>query len=927
MRGAQWNKISRNLDHMKVCCQTALSVKLNCWDLLPWKLCGVAHKNEETARRCCKEAIASFDAVSADRARFHHPLAIALLGPGSARIALEQFADGRIARASLPENILEVISALYWIPVVERVVEASHKDVKRALAKITNQAGGARASVAIRHREISAAVAGKEAAGQFAQELERVGKNTLSLVQSTGLGSHPDLEGKRGHILWRACQQAVYRADLDAQYFDLGHATRFHEAVRKAERGKQDQDIVSWNKLLAHHMVHMLRDHSDCLFSVDPAALKICSMGGCRAKGAQQNSQIALPTLDIGAAEIFFFRPMDKNLTGMRTVPVAAAVRHQLPQKSVLAVGYAATALGDGQFALCPGIPGQATAACVLCDFEGHDWQLKDGGLQRWSTDEKSAVCQVRGTLCRTGRLDRAWVSQRSDLIQAMLTDPRGQVQASRPGDMEVLENLRSQDLIERCTEPSAQDMYALTAEGKQQIAFGSFVFGPVPMAGPQLQPEDVLAIPLEEASTLQLLQMLHFSGWVWQKMELQLQVTQPPYKKGLLPKFFFTAGVNVSPVYLQVLLKSEDLFAGGLHALPHGRSEEEYQAILDGGAVEDDLLALLEGTRVPLADGEPPPCKRRKGYLELTTDVEWQHKKPERPQPVAKQQAVPLRQARPRYFERQEGAMCGLHALNNGLGGHTGRRIFTLEHVTDAVVTMQKEFGRDGVEWDIREHVRPGGDYSYALLAWMCQRLQVQSSGREFYKLGEIITLESPQSQNALRLQEAVGGIVHEPQEGNPEQGHWTAFTRGRGKQWFALDSLTGCVALADDQALREHLASKNFATLTAHAPVGAPVGDQAAEISPPPLPAPAQPPPSGGSLPPPEHVAVGRGGRARGRGQKTGRGRGGAGAGRGRAGKTAPALELQRVPYMCSCVQREIVAAALLHEGRVEMSIAVKA
>ena len=65
---------------------------------------------------------------------------------------------------------------------------------------------------------------------------------------------------------------------------------------------------------------------------------------------------------------------------------------------------------------------------------------------------------------------------------------------------------------------------------------------------------------------------------------------------------------------------------------------------------------------------------------------------------------------------------MCGLHALNNALSSATGRRVFSIEHVSDGLETLRAEHARDGLPWRVKDHASPSGDYSLVLLQWLLQ-------------------------------------------------------------------------------------------------------------------------------------------------------------------------------------------------------------
>jgi hypothetical protein len=166
----------------------------------------------------------------------------------------------------------------------------------------------------------------------------------------------------------------------------------------------------------------------------------------------------------------------------------------------------------------------------------------------------------------------------------------------------------------------------------------------------------------------------------------------------------------------------------------------------------------------------------------------------------------------KPKYFETQVGAMCGLHALNNICGTCTARQTFTTEDVADGLHTLEQEHRRDGLPFDIREHTRPSGDYSLALLQWMLQRrlvckpLEVQFVATN---------LRDNCTSEELMAEDLVGGLVHLPSPLDPQSGHWVAFSahrlRNKIQHFWWLDSAKGFHAITLHQ-LVAILSDKNF-------------------------------------------------------------------------------------------------------------------
>ena len=163
-----------------------------------------------------------------------------------------------------------------------------------------------------------------------------------------------------------------------------------------------------------------------------------------------------------------------------------------------------------------------------------------------------------------------------------------------------------------------------------------------------------------------------------------------------------------------------------------------------------------------------------------------------------------------PRYFERQVGAHCGLHAFINVCGARAGLQSFSLDDIADGVRTLQEEHARDGLPWNARDHVSLSGDYSLALLQWVLQRRLVKKVAAPQFTATNLMSLVMPEQLVAVDL---LGGLVHVPSAGDPTHGHWVAFAKHQDAPatfWW-MDSLTGFEKCSLD-TLRERLATHRF-------------------------------------------------------------------------------------------------------------------
>ena len=287
-------------------------------------------------------------------------------------------------------------------------------------------------------------------------------------------------------------------------------------------------------------------------------------------------------------------------------------------------------------------------------------------------------------------------------------------------------------------------------------------------------------------------------------------------------PKIFYSSGVDVDLNYAKALLSAEHLFHKGCPSRPHGLSSPQYLAILDGSA-GPEAFAYKRKRKVKSTELEDDVELHGFGAKELKVDVAktaaalTQHLKLDGNE-GGNLEAAKVKTSRPilkpKYFETQVGAMCGLHALNNICGTCTARQTFTTEDVADGLHTLQQEYSRDGLRFDIREHARPSGDYSLALLQRMLQRRLVC---KPLVVQFVATNLRHNCREEELMAEDLVGGLVHMPSPLDPQDGHWVAFSAHRLRNQFQhfwwLDSARGFQAVSLHQ-LVALLSEKNFAS-----------------------------------------------------------------------------------------------------------------
>ena len=924
--------------HAQGCAQTILNVKLNCWDQLPWLLCGIAHTNIDLARQTAAQCLKLFDQTPAANQTLHHPLAVSCLSHTfPIRADIERFANGS-PFLELGHETQLLINAFRFIPVAERVVEGKHKDIKRALSRLTFHSAP-RVSMAVRQNEVLS-ISKDETKMKLLHEAIAEVRSTKSLSALFGMAAHPDLQAgaHRGSRRFsKDFVRVIYRNDLWSQYLDLSHALRVDTIVTGKEKQaahKAKPTKVTWNGVLTKALATHLgsKNESRFCYSWDTRAAphaKLTAMDAIASSRSSRSSHNCDAVSDATArvsTHDSTFMPLPPSQPSQQIIPVNANTAADSIPPSNAATLSETKAIADeisAQAQVKPtGHLSSSTADNILSTSEA--FKTKDGGSRFFFTPLRgrhfhmlhrvphsaaaaTQILQSDDVLCLlhagidtndvhvgtvatvsvndpdvTGgsrRMNSVWVLSNFSATQLQLGDPfllewshvSGKTLLTigdthggdchrlcnlsallerffqcgallpdgddgKPDVQKLLDNMLQDDFCDVCvTEedkqlvvPLLQKGYAaeghlfelgfdfvLLAKGVNEIKFGSFLQNPTPVLSPRLN------AAVSELSLLHTLLNLISSGWQWHPLSIKDQRTRAPYVH-TGPKIFYSSGVDVDLNYAKALLSAEHLFHKGCPSIPHGLSSPQYLAILDGSA-GPEAFAYKRKRKVKSTELEDDVELHGFGAKELKVDVAktaaalTQHLKLDGNE-GGNLEAAKVKTSRPilkpKYFETQVGAMCGLHALNNICGTCTARQTFTTEDVADGLHTLQQEYSRDGLRFDIREHARPSGDYSLALLQWMLQRrlvckpLEVQFVATN---------LRRNCREEELMAEDLVGGLVHMPSPLDPQDGHWVAFSAHRLRNQFQhfwwLDSARGFQAVSLHQ-LVALLSEKNFAS-----------------------------------------------------------------------------------------------------------------
>ena len=116
------------------------------------------------------------------------------------------------------------------------------------------------------------------------------------------------------------------------------------------------------------------------------------------------------------------------------------------------------------------------------------------------------------------------------------------------------------------------------------------------------------------------------------------------------------------------------------------------------------------------------------------------------------------------RYFERQEEAHCGKHALNNLIGGPQ----FQIENLLAAALEVVDRTGSTA-----SEHIRDNGWYSHSVLARVLRNVEPHPLRMR------LAPLACTSYENVLNQENVVGAVV------NQDNVHWSAIVKHQASLW----------------------------------------------------------------------------------------------------------------------------------------------
>ena len=221
----QWAALLADFHRAKAHVVYVATLKLECWQKLPWYACILGHADEQVAREGSRRVLELFAACPLEAA--NHRLTLLVCSSDAAvGQQLRAFAAGQ-PRSSLPD-LYEMCCKLSAIPVTERCVEQQHGAIK--LHATFKHVGPLCVTAALRLPEIERDFKSKEDWMQLAAFAEKT-KSIRRIPHLLGVQAHgwlralPAGRALSTHKLVSLLTAVIYRCDAPSQY-------DYHRAAR-----------------------------------------------------------------------------------------------------------------------------------------------------------------------------------------------------------------------------------------------------------------------------------------------------------------------------------------------------------------------------------------------------------------------------------------------------------------------------------------------------------------------------------------------------------------------------------------------------------------------------------------------------------------------------------------------------------------------
>ena len=251
---------------------------------LPWLLAGLAHPQEDVARRIAAEVLHEWQADP--RPEAHHRISAMLLQPGQFMTSLQTFAEGA-SLCNLPLEFRERVASWRFIPVVETTIEEKHARV--SLNRKKHHIGPVRVSLSNRLPLLDRWVRRGHVCPKKLVSAFTSCRSLMTVPSQLNVSDHPSLDGmfsKSPASMRVVLPKVLYRCSLPDMYHSFDAMGKAHDkskrkrAETQARLVEKDSRALSFDKMLFSAMQqHMLTKHEEsegtCFHTVPRSCLAL----------------------------------------------------------------------------------------------------------------------------------------------------------------------------------------------------------------------------------------------------------------------------------------------------------------------------------------------------------------------------------------------------------------------------------------------------------------------------------------------------------------------------------------------------------------------------------------------------------------------------------------------------------------------------
>ena len=609
---SEWSSILQDFEAGKGYCAFVLTVKLQNWDELPWRLCGLAHFDEHQARQVAKDVLQKYDLLPVDKV--HHNLTVKILSPTSPlRAELELFAAGR-SRESLP-LLMDTVLPLRGIPITERVIEAPHGRVKREIIHKNHKALSV--SMALRVPDVERDILNSEEAFcqmcVFAEEAVSVRR----IPRSLGLHGHPWIRALRTTpgspspqtSTWVSVLSAVlYRCDDTTAFENHKQAKRRHQmAVQKQAREAKPYVNVArkplaiddvLNKAAIEHLRERCRAEDIYSYTMDSGGAQLPHLTSLRGYlqqplgsaqiadahqfGMDTDEVVAVSGEGGGESVRVSFRVVSTRPAEKKTQPrgVSAGRKVSSDQIAVSLTHICVDSMGRSYAEVDVGVKSESHIALVSLKGSTNTWLR--GNLQRHdgSIGAEGLVYSLRDFEPSGEALSHTLQNLMS---MSALCETNNRYVPALEEERTLLRKMEEAGMVRSSAMDNDQCSWQLTPTAVQKMT----IWRSLAPAVPALRPP--VGMPIADYTSYELASRLLDDGWEWRPMPSGKREKGKllPYRhlieEGVAPNKIFYSTQVLSSEYLRCLFDKDFMVAIGVVVVHHGLEREHYQKMLKG--------------------------------------------------------------------------------------------------------------------------------------------------------------------------------------------------------------------------------------------------------------------------------------------------------------------------------------------------------